>query len=337
MSSAYQEEITMKKRIISLLLVLCLAVPFFTAGASAAKDYSAYIQQVTVESGDTVSDICDRNNMEYYKVLNAILIVNGLADTYSLNNIRAGQKIYIPKSAADAETIVKLYDAVVSAVIPASYVCKYTVRAGDTLYSICGALRLTFNACKDAIISLNEWSGGKDLTTIYVGQEILFPVSDAAAKEISSVIAKATDMNINVSTNANDTFEYYLVEYTLSSGETIKNAVKELGIEYNADIEAKIKAINGIDNLGKVQAGRKYLLPSASADNVKYAVYSHKVVSGDTSADLCALLGAKYESVKDLLSALNTKASFPAIKKGATILLVAPRGGEDGKTPIIIK
>ena len=329
--------VPMKKRLLSLLLVLCLAVPFFCSNAFAAKDYSAYIQEIVIQDGDTLSSLCDSMNMDYYKILKAIKIVNGLNDTASLNAVRAGQKIYLPKSAADAETIVKLYEAVVSAVIPANYVRKYTVKKGDTVFSICQGAKLDYNACKDSIISLNEWSGGKDLTTIYEGQVIILPVNDSAAKEISATVAKAIDMNINVSTSTQDKFEFYLVEYTLSRGESIKAAVTQLGIEYTDDIAEKVKAINGISDLSKVQAGKKYLLPSASADNVKYAIYSHKVVSGDTSANLCTALGAEYNKVSDLLSGLNTKASFPAIKKGAEVLLAAPRGGEQGKTPIVIK
>ncbi|MDO5444151.1 MAG: LysM peptidoglycan-binding domain-containing protein [Eubacteriales bacterium] len=327
----------MKKRLISLFLMLCMAVSLFCCSAYAAKDYSAYVNEVVIAEGDTLSSICEARNMDFYKVLKAIKIVNGLTDASSLDAVRAGQKFYIPKTAADAETIVKLYEAVVSAVIPASYVCKYTVKSGDTLYSICQNLKLTYNICKDSIISLNEWSGGKDLTTIYEGQTIIFPVNDSAAKEISATIAKAVDMNINISTNSQDKFEFYLVEYTLSSGESIKAAVTQLGIEYTDDIAAKVKAINGINDLSKVQAGKKYLLPSATADNVKYAIYSHKVVSGDTSANLCASMGAEYAKVSDMLTALNTKASFPAIKKGTEVLLAAPRGGEQGKTPIVIK
>ena len=326
----------MKKRLICLALVLCLSASL-GCSAFAAKDYSAYVCEVVLQEGDTLLTVCDSMNMDYYKILNAIKIVNGLTDASSLDAVKVGQKILLPKSEADAVTVVSLHDAVISAIIPANYVCKYTVKADDTVYGICRALNLTYSACKDAIISINGWSGGKDLTTIYVGQEILLPVSDSAAKEISATVAKAVDMNINVSTALDDAFEFYIVEYTLSSGESIKDAVTELGIEFTADIEAKVKAINGIDNLAKVQAGKKYLLPSLSADNVKYAVYSHKVVSGETSADLCKTFGAEYEKEKDFISALNTEASFPSIKIGQTVLLAAPRGGDEGKTPVIIK
>lgn len=324
------------KKLISLLLVCCLFAAF-AVSAFAAKDYTSYVDEVVIEEGDTLSTICDARGMDYYKVLKAIKIVNGLTDDSALNAIRAGQKYFVPKSAADAETIVKLYDAVVSAVIPASYVSKYTVKSGDTVFSICQDRGLTFSTCQDAILSLNEWSGGKDLTTIYTGQTILFPVNDSAAKQISAAVAKASDMNINVSANSQDTFEFYLVEYTLSSGESIKYAVTQLGIEFTDDIAEKIKGINGLSDLSKVQAGRKYLLPSASSENVKYAIYSHKVVSGDTAAKLCSSMGAEYEKVTELLTALNTKASFPAVKRGAEVLLAAPRGGEQGKTPIVIK
>ena len=312
-------------------------IPFFTSSAFAAKDYSPYIQQITIKDGDTISDICKKSNMDYYDVLNSILIVNGLSDSSSLNTIRAGQKLYIPKSPADAETIVKLHDAVISAVVPASNITKYTVKSGDTLYNICLSLKINLSNCQDAIISLNGWSGGNDLTTIYAGQTILLPVSDTVAKSISSTIAKANDMNINVSANSSDEFQYYIVEYTLSNGESIKYAEQQLGIEYNDDVIEKVKALNNLDNLNLVLAGKKYLLLSATADNAKYAVYSHKVVSGDTAAYVCNLFGTEYNKVSDLLTKLNTKASFPALKTDQSVLFIAAREGENGKTPIIIK
>ncbi len=324
------------KRLISVLLILCLTVPLFAVNAYAAKDYTPYIVEIQVSQGDTISDICDSYSIDYYAVKEAILIVNGLANEDALNAVKPGQTLYIPKSRADADSIIALYKATVSAVIPASYVITYTVQKGDTLYSICETYHLTYNVCKDAIKSLNLWSDDFRLSAIYAGQEIKLPVSDAAATEISATVAKAVDANINVSTTSGDKFEYYLISHAMSPGETVKGVCDALNVKYSADVETLLKTINGLTNLSSVQAGRSYLFPAKTADNAVYAVYSHKVVAGDTAANLCSAYGVKYSVVNHILQGLNPKVSLTAIQLGSEILLVAPCG-TGAETPLIIK
>ncbi len=127
------------------LLLFCLILPLFTAGAYAAKDYTPYIIEVQISAGDTISDICDSYSIDYYAVKDAILVVNGFADEKALSAVSPGQKIYIPRSRADADSIMALYESTISAVIPSEYVIKVKVEKGDTLYSICEAHNLTYS------------------------------------------------------------------------------------------------------------------------------------------------------------------------------------------------
>lgn len=314
----------MKKKMLCALLVICMALPFFSASAWAAKDYSPYTVEVEISAGDTVSDICDSYSIDYYAVKDAILIVNGFATEDAISAVHPGQKIFIPRSRADAEAIVNLHDAVVSAVIPASYVIKHTVQKSETLTDICSAYGLTFSACRSAIKSINNWKSDSKLNGIYSGQEIILPASDAAAAAISAAVEKAVDANINVSIASADELEYYLISYTMASGDTVKSVCDALGVKYSAEVASMFQTINKVGNISLVQAGREYLFPSKSAENAVYAVYAHKITDGDTVGDLCAAYGVKYNNVTAILQGLNPKLSMTSIPKGGTILLVAP-------------
>ena len=324
------------KKTLSALLLFCLILPLLSAGAYAAKDYSPYVIEVEISAGDTVSDICDSYSIDYYAVKDAILIVNGFADEKALSAVSPGQKIYIPRSRTDADSIMALYESTISAVIPSEYIIRVTVEKGDTLYSLCEAHNLTYSVCREAIKSLNLWSGDFRLNAIYAGQEILLPVSDAVALEISAAVATAVDANINVSTTSGDKFEYYLISHTMTTGETVRGVCDSLNVRYSTEVAEMLKTINGLSDLSRVQAGRAYLFPSLSADSAVYAVYAHTVAAGDTAASLCTAYGVKYADVVNILQGLNPKASLTSIRLGSEFLVVAPCG-TGAETPLIIK
>ena len=324
------------RKTLCFLLLFCLILPLFAAGAYAAKDYTPYIIEVEISAGDTISDICDSYSIDYYAVKDAILVVNGFADEKALGAVSPGQKIFIPRSRADADSIMAPYESTISAVIPSEYVIKVKVEKGETLYSICEAHHLTYSVCREAIKSLNLWSGDFRLDAIYAGQEILLPISDAVAVEISEAVATAVDANINVSTTSGDKFEYYLISHTMASGESVRSVCGMLNVRYSVEVAEMLKTINNLSDLGKVQAGRAYLFPSLSADSAVYAVYAHTVTAGDTVGSLCTAYGVKYADVVNILQGLNPKASMTSIRLGSEFLLVAPCG-TGAETPLIIK
>ena len=159
------------KKMISTLLLLCLLVTVFPLSAFAA-DFTPYATQVVVNKGDTVSAICRANGLDYESVQTAILILNGYAKPASLNAIKPGQVLYLPKSADDAKAIVALH----AKEGPANAI-QYTVKQGDTIFTICTALRINYSASKDEIKKLNNWTSDNDLSKIYVGQKIYLPMT----------------------------------------------------------------------------------------------------------------------------------------------------------------
>lgn len=326
------------KKTLGFVLVLCMMVPLFAFSggtAFAAKDYSPYTDTVDVQSGDTVYSICNAKGLNYTEVRQAILIANGFADDASLGAIRPGQKLLIPKNLESAKKIVDLYNTVVKAEIPAGSVVTYKVCKGDSISSICSGMNLTLSKCKSAILILNDWSDESRLGSIYVGQEIKFPSSDAAAESMLRTISAAREMNINVSAASGDELEFYLVKHTLAKGETMRKVSNAYGVSY-ITVSEKLKQMNGIDDMSKVQAGTTYYFISNESNGTGYAVYSHKIVAGDTVNGLCKNYGAKYNDVAQILAGLNPKMNLSSIKTGSKIYLVSPLG-DVASTPIVIR
>ena len=314
----------MKKNLSGFLFLLFLFLSVFSVPCRAEKDYSPYVIEVKVSAGDTVSNLCDSRRIDYYAVKDALLIVNGFASEAGLSAVSPGQTLYIPRSKADADSILALYNSTASATIPSSYVEKVTVQKGDTLSSICDAHQLTFSVCKEAIKKLNLWSSDSRLSSIYVGQEILIPSSDAAAAAITETVAKAADAGSASAAPSEDSFEYYLISHTMVSGETMQSVCSQLGILYSAEVTDMLKAINNLTDLNAAAAGKAYLFPSKAPNNASYMVYSHKVVLGDTIEKLCEAHQVRYAQVRSLLQGLNPGSSVVALRVGEEILLVEP-------------
>ena len=315
----------MKIKLITLLLLFSLVFSVCPLSAFAA-DYTPYAMQVVVNKGDTVSALCRARGLDYEAVQTAILILNGYAKAASLNAIRPGQTLYLPKTAEDAKKIVDLH----ATEGPANAI-QYTVKRGDTIFSICTALRLNYSACKDEIKKLNNWASDKDLSKIYVGQKIYFPMTTNSSAQsttlpISSASNPATTVPATQSSvrPASDKLEYYIVTHKMASGETVNRVCDDLGAKYSPKVSDIVKALNNLTNLSSVQAGKEYYFPSTSPYNVTFALYSHTIVSGDTTSKLCTAYGVQYGKVQDILERLNPNFKLTSIPIGETIYLIGP-------------
>ena len=171
----------MKKKIIAMLLFVVMLLPLFGVQAFAAKDYTPYITQVEVKQGDTLYSICKAKGMNYDEVKSAIMIVNGFSSDQKLNAIRPGQKMYIPNSSDAAKSILSLSNSTTTVVVPTDKVVQYTVKTGDTIFSICSAYKLDYTKAKEAIKELNGMTSDSQLGRIYAGQKLYLPISDTDA------------------------------------------------------------------------------------------------------------------------------------------------------------
>ena len=313
----------MKKKLSGFLFLLCVCFSIFSGYCCAEKDYSPYVIEVKVNAGDTVSNLCDSRRIDYYAVKDALLIVNGFASEAGLSAVSPGQTIYIPRSKADADSILALYNSTASATIPSSYVEKVTVQKGDNLTSICKDHNLTYSVCQEAIKKLNLWSSDSRLSSIYVGQELLLPTSDAAAVAIMETVSNAAAGSAS-KTSGEDSFEYYLISHTMAAGETMQSVCGQLGILYSAEVADMLKTINNLPDPNSAAAGKACLFPSKTSNSAAYTVYSHKVIFGDTIEKLCEAHHVRYAEIRSLLQGLNPGTSLIALRVGEEILLAEP-------------
>ena len=71
----------MKKRLISLLLAVCLTVILLTGTAYAANDKVAgYLVSYTFQAGDTIYSVCERRNIDFATNLDKIARLNNITN-----------------------------------------------------------------------------------------------------------------------------------------------------------------------------------------------------------------------------------------------------------------
>ncbi len=157
----------------------------------------------TVKAGDTLYSIAKK-----YKLTVAALAKANNITNYNL--IRVGQVLTIPGTSAPTP--------------PPATTVKYTVKAGDTLYSIASKHKTTVSA----IASANNIT---NVNLISVGQVLNIPVKQAPPPVVT-------------------------VKYTVKAGDTLYSIARK----YNTTVSAIAKA-NGITNVNSIRVGQVLTIP----------------------------------------------------------------------------
>ena len=208
---------------------------------------------------------------------------------------------------------------------------KYTIVRGDTLLQICNNSGLNFYTCQTAINKLNNFTSEAQYRKLYVGQVITLPASNEdAAKIASSYVSGGTGSSTGSTSgstgNVSGNVAYWLIPYTIQSGETITGVCNTLGISFSSYADL-IKSINNISSWNRIPAGKTLLLPTAvkpAAGISCYAVMAHQVTQGETTYGICQNYGISYTSNTSLLQTLNPKVSLTNIKYNTTLLVPVP-------------
>ena len=216
-----------------------------------------------------------------------------------------------------------------------------TVAKGDTVISICKKYGFDYYTYKKIVMALNSVSEESEFSKIKVGGQFVVPVSEAAAKSLSSAAASITITpsnggQTNGSTAAanepglatkipsEDSIGYYVVTYTVESGDTINNIYKSWGLGYKTYTN-QILGLNKISGFNKIGVGKQLLLPTtvvATGTDVRYTVMKHIMKSGETVYNVVTTgYGLNFNANQDMLKLLNGKDNLAAFKVGEALYI----------------
>lgn len=196
----------------------------------------------TVKSGDSLWKIAQ----EYDTTVDTLMSVNNLASS----NLSINQQLLIPKK-KEIEIIETPTEGI-----------TYTVKSGDTLYSIANKYDVTVDAIKKT----------NNLTSnlLSVGQELIIPVDETIVEEVPE---EPTIGGIN---------------YVVQKGDNLYSIANK----YNTTVDA-IKKANNLTN-NTLQIGQVLVIPGTS----EYATYIVK--SGDTLYGIANKYGTNVTQLKTI-------------------------------------
>ena len=315
----------MKKRIISLLLCAVLLLALCPAVFAADNDYAAfYLTEYKVQSGDTLTSICESRGIKYADYASVIKNVNGISNP---NKLVAGRTYWIPtRSLGECDRYYTVY--------------RHVLVKGDTVSALCSSYGVKLNSVSTLIQNLN---GVSSLTNFAVGVGIYLPVpggslaEEAAAPTPTAAPASgsATAGASTVKAKSGDYAAFYITPYVCQRGDTLSSICKARGVAY-ASYKKMILSLNKLASETALIAGRSYWMPGSSVGSatVYYTVYSHLVVAGDTMYALCNAYGINMNKYTDLILKLNNVKSLTGFQAGKNVLLPVYHDGGTGESGI---
>lgn len=230
-----------------LLLALC-----FSLSAPVYADYTN-VEKVKIKSGDMLQTLCQARGLDYYRVKDTIMQLNGFTSASQLDKIRVGDTILLPAAAgtgssassanslaykaAIASTGVTSQSAAYAGDAVSYYVVVYTLRYGDTLNSIYNSWGLNYSSYASMISKLNN---AVNLDALSEGQTLFLPVAKSIA-------------NVPIS--------YTIFEHTVRVGETMTSICMERGIDLG-QFSSTLQLFNpGID-FNRINVNQRIFYPA---------------------------------------------------------------------------
>lgn len=312
------------KRLISLLLALCLAAALFSglsvcAAADAPDTIKGFMVPYTVNAGDTLYSICKAKNIDCDANCALICAFSGVNDA---RYIYAGKTIWLPVDGkGDSDTFYTLY--------------SHTVVSGDTWYSLCKGYGVSYGSCAVQIKALN-----KNSDTLYVGATVIIPVltapvtvvpeEESGSKSGEESSAKTEGKNTGKKPVVDTSFKY-VIPVTLKAGDTVAAICKKLGTDFDTYSNLILK-INSISGYNSLPVGKLLYIPSnkAPTEGEYFKVMTYTVKSGDTVAKICKENNIDFDSNIALIKKLNpTVTNISFIYVGQKLVIPAPAGSSD--------
>ena len=331
----------MKKRMLSLLLSLCLVGTLFAGmGATAWADGNTITY--TMVQGDTVAMVCAGLGIDFAANEEWIMKTNGITD-YS--KLPVGRVLTLPKpgtvlkwvapsTSTTASTTAATTPAMTTAAATTTAATSassvptitYKLVSGDSLIKVCTALGIDYKANEAWIMAANNISNPN---AVAAGLTIILPkpgttpaLSTATANTAAATTAAAaTATASSAGLLSGDTVASYLVNYVVKSNDTLFNICQAYGANMN-----EVQTLNSIKDPARIAIGKNLLIPTktAPASGSFLKVVAHKVLSGETTLGICTKYNISYEANMALLQSLNPTTNLNFIKTGATLLIPVP-------------
>ncbi len=149
----------MKKRLLSLLLTVCLVAALVTGltGTANADDDKVvgYLTSYTLKAGDTIYGVCEAKKIDFNANLAMIGKINGITN---YNYMMPGKVLWLPtKTATTSEAYYSLL--------------SHTLVAGETPAALCQSYGIDYNANYKLLAALNN-----NLNVFMAGQKFILPL-----------------------------------------------------------------------------------------------------------------------------------------------------------------
>ena len=233
----------------------------------------------------------------------------------------------------------------------AANVTTVTLAKGQTVLSLCQSLGVDFYTYKNLIMTLNGFTSESQFSKLAVGQQVVLPASAAAAATLAGSTTAVTASTVSATTTAGttpatistatnttgtlttgqatsipsgDRVAYYLVYYTIQSGETIQGIYANWGLSYKT-YDNQIKKLNNISSYNSIAAGKTLILPTTNpgvANSSYYTVMAHTMLSGESAYDIiCSQYGMNFSANQKMILALNNTTDLSNIWAGSALYI----------------
>ena len=315
----------MKKRLLSLLLTVCLLAAMFSVlgtTASAADDkIVGYLTGYTMKAGDTIYDICKAKGIDFNMNINKILAINGITNA---NWLYPGTRLWLTTSTADTS---------------ATYytLLAHVLTANETPASLCQEYGIDYNTNLKLLSALNT-----NLNSFIVGQTIVLPLQVNPVGPVTPTPAPTPTPQPGTSPSPTaapdpkgDTLSYYLAMHVLQYGETVSGICAAMGVNF-AKYSDLIMRINKITSYNFLLPGQVLLIPTTTVPTGSYyKVMAHTVVAGDTVYNLCISYGLNFFTYQTLIEKLNNVNNLTSFYVGQTLYMPFYVAGGGGGKPTV--
>lgn len=253
----------MKKRLLCMLMALIMVASLFSGMSLSAFAADGDTIEYTMQDGDNVWNICRSYGLNYNTCKPAIMALNGFTSEASFGSIPVGKVIKLPASNLVAQSIATNGTTVTTTNTTttqisangntvAYWLIPYTMQRGETVYSVCNALGISYNTYADQIQKLN---GLQSTAWVKAGQTLLMPSPTKPAVGVSC---------------------YEVQAHKVTAGETVFSICNSTGVSYTGNVKL-LQGMNNSNNLNYIAAGSTFYVPVATV------ISAATTVNGGTS------------------------------------------------------